>query len=96
MSSIACQTLTVKKPAHIVATNMVMSTNDCDEPCDATVTITWANTGSRTGTITPGIVVNGVTTLGAPITLAKDQTATQTFTLSGYVEGDYDICPSPN
>lgn len=98
MPSIACQTLIVKKPAHIVATNMILGTNDCDEPCTTTVTITWTNTGSRTGTITPGIVVNGVTTSGTPITLAKDETATQIFNLTNLPEivGDYNICPYPN
>lgn len=96
MSSIACQTLVVKKPANIVATNMVLSTIDCDEPCNATVTITWTNIGSRQGTVVPGVVVNGATTLGTSITLNKDETATQTFALNGLTEADYDICPYPN
>ena len=96
MPSIACQILTVRKPANIVAIDMIMSTNDCDEPCDTTVTITWKDIGSRTGTVTPGIVVNGVTTPGTPITLAKDATATQTFNLTGLTENDYNICPYPN
>lgn len=95
-TSIPCQILTVKKPANIVAMDMIMSTHDCDEPCNATVTITWKNIGGRTGTITPGIVINGETTSGTEITLAKNETATQTFELTGLLEDDYDICPYPN
>jgi hypothetical protein len=96
--SIQCQTITVLKPANIVATDMTMSKNDCEEPCDVTVTITWQNIGSKPGTITPGIIVNDVTTNGTPITLAKDETVTQTFNLTNLPEiaGDYTICPYPN
>lgn len=97
MPSIACQTLTVRKPAHIVATEMIMNKTDCDDPCtDATVTITWKNTGGRTGTFTPGISVNGIPTLITPVELGPGETFTQIFALPSMTEGDYEICPSPN
>lgn len=61
--TIACGTITVQKPAHITATDMIIDPTDCDEFCDASVTITWTNTGGRTRTITPGIKVDDVTIL---------------------------------
>ena len=95
--SVTCGMITVWKPAHITATNITYSTTDCDEPCNVTVTITWTNTGGRTQTITPGIIVDGVRTAGTPITLAKNETATpQIFTVTGLMEGDHTICPDPN
>ncbi len=94
--SITCGILTVRKPAHITATDMIMSTADCDEPCTSTVTITWTNTGGRSGTVTPAIVVNGSRTEGSPITLAPGASGSQEFTLTGLVEGTYTICPDPN
>ena len=94
--TIACGTITVWKPAHIGATNMVIDPTDCDELCDATVTITWKNTG-RTATITPAIVVDGVRTPAAsPITLGKNETATVVFHLTGLLEGNHSVCPDPN
>lgn len=95
--TVTCGTITVWKPAHISATDMIIDPTDCDEPCDATVTITWTNTGGRTQTITPAIVVDGITTLAtAPITLAKDETATVVFHVTGLLEGDHSVCPDPN
>ena len=93
---VTCQTITVLKPAHITATNMTIDHIDCDEPCDSTITITWTNTGSRTATIIPGIVVNGTRTAGTSMTLAKDQTSIQTFHVTGLTEGTYTVCPDPN
>lgn len=95
--SVTCGTLTVRKPAHITATDMIMSTADCDEPCTPTVTITWTNTGGRAApTITPAIIVNSERTDGVPITLAPGASSTQTFTLNGLMENVYTICPDPN
>jgi len=95
--TIECGEIEVHKPAHITATNMVIDPTDCDELCDSTVTITWTNTGSRTQTITPGIVVDGVTTPAtAPITLAKDESATVIFNITGLTEGEHSVCPDPN
>lgn len=93
---VECGTLTVRKPAHIVADSMTIDPTDCEEPCNATVTITWKNIGGRTETITPAIVVNGVRTpAAAPITLAKNETTIVVFNITGLTEGDYTICPDP-
>ena len=95
--TINCGTITVWKPAHITATNMTIDPTECDELCDSTITITWTNTGGRTATITPGVIVDGVTMPAAsPITLAKNQTATVIFLVTGLLEGDHSVCPVPN
>lgn len=94
--TVACGTITVWKPANITATDISYSTTDCDEPCNATVTITWTNTGGRTATITPAIIVDGIRTEGALITLAKNESATQMFNVIGLIEGDHSVCPDPN
>lgn len=94
---VTCETITVWKPAHITAMTMTIDPTDCDEPCDTTVTIIWKNTGGRTQTITPGIKVDGITTTAAaPITLAKDETATVVFHVTGLMEGPHSVCPDPN
>ena len=93
---VECGTLTVWKPAHIIADSMIIDPTDCDEPCNATVTIIWKNIGGRTQTITPAIVVDGLRTPAtAPITLAKNETAIVVFNITGLMEGDHNICPDP-
>lgn len=95
--TIACGTITVWRPANITATDMTIIPADCDEPCNATVTITWTNTGGRTATITPAIVVDGVTTSApAPITLAHGESTAVAFNVTGLMEGNHSVCPSPN
>lgn len=94
--TVSCGTITVSKPTRITATDMTINPTDCDELCDVTITITWTNTGSRPGTVTPGVVIDGVKTEGTPITLTKNQTATQTFNVTGLLEGDHSVCPDPN
>ncbi len=94
--TIECGTITVSRPAHITATDMIIDPTECDELCDATVSITWTNTGGRTETITPGITVDGETTAAAPITLHRNETATVVFHLTGLLEGDHSVCPVPN
>jgi plastocyanin len=94
--SVPCGVITVRKPANITATNMTVQPTDCDEPCNVTVTVTWKNTGGRTATITPAIVVDTTRTEGAPITLAKNETVTITFNVAGLIEGTYNVCPDPN
>ena len=95
--SVTCGIIAVSKPANITATDITYSTTDCEEPCNVTVTITWKNTGGKTATITPGIVVDGITTPApAPITLAKDETAIVVFHLTGLLEGNHSVCPDPN
>ena len=93
---VTCGTITVWRPANITATNMNIDPTDCDTPCDVTVTITWTNTGGRTQTITPGIVVDTVTTAGTSMTLAANQTAQQIFHVTGLMEGVHTVCPDPN
>lgn len=94
---VECGTITVWKPAHIIATDLIIDPIDCDEPCDSTVTITWKNVGGRTQTITPAIIVDGLTTpSAAPITLAKNETATVVFHVTGLLEGDHSVCSDPN
>ena len=83
--------------AKIVATDIVLSTVDCDEPCNVTVTVKWKNIGNSPAKFRPAITVNGVKSeLGTEITLAKNQITTQIFHLTNLMEGTYTICPFPN
>lgn len=95
--TIACGTITVRKPANITATGMTIDPTDCDEPCNSTVSITWTNNGGRAQTITPAIIVDGIRTPAtAPITLAPGNTATVAFSVTGLTEGNHSVCPDPN
>lgn len=85
-------------PSNITATDMIISQTTCVEPCNSDVTITWKNNGGQ-GSFEPAIIVNGIRTgLGSSITLTKNQTYTETFTLTGLtnVSSPYTICPDPN
>lgn len=95
--TIACGTITVHRAANITATDMVIEPVDCDEPCDATITVTWTNAGGREQTITPAIIVDGVRTeAAAPITLDENEMAVVIFNVTGLMEGDHSVCPDPN
>lgn len=95
--TITCGTIQVAAPAtNITATNMTMTQTSCVEPCNSDVTITWKNNGG-TGSFEPAIVVNGTRTgLGSTIVLNKNQTTTQTFSLTNLIENTYTVCPDPN
>lgn len=81
----------------IAAMDMIINPTDCDEPCNATVTVTWKNTGSGIAKFNPAITVNeNKIKLGTEITLHKNETTTQTFNLTNLMEGTYSICPYPN
>ena len=81
----------------ITATNMTLSTTDCDEPCNTIVTVTWINTGNSTVKFNPAITVNGnKIMLRTEIMLHKNDTTTQTFNLTNLMEGTYNVCPYPN
>ncbi len=82
--------------AHVTAIDMIIDPTDCDEPCDATVTVTWKNIGNGPGKFRPGIKVNGDRIRLDEITLAKNQTTTKIFNLTDIMEGTYTICPDPN
>lgn len=80
----------------IIATSIIIDPTDCDEPCSPIVTVTWKNMGKRQK-FNPAIKVNGTKIeLDTEITLKKDQTTTQTFSLTDIMEGTYTICPYPN
>lgn len=94
---VECGTITVWVPAHIIAYSMDIVPTDCDEPCNATITVTWKNIGGRTQEITPAIIVGTVRTPAlTPIILAKNQTATVIFNVTGLTEGNYLVCPDPS
>lgn len=82
---------------NIAATSMTLSTIDCDEPCNPTVTVIWTNTGKREK-FRPAITVNGnKIELGTEITLDKNHsTMPVEFNLTNLMEGTYEICPYPN
>jgi hypothetical protein len=82
---------------EIVAINMIIDPVDCDEQCNATVTVTWQSTSNRRKKFIPAINVNGqkISPYGE-ISIVKDQTITKTFDLTGLMEGTYTICPYPN
>ena len=101
--TIACETIRVWKPAHIEATNMIFDVTDCDEPCTVTATVTWTNTGGRTGSFTPNISVDGTPISPAPYTsedLAGGASVTHAFSISGLSAvspyTDHTICPMFN
>ena len=81
---------------NITATNMTISPTDCDEPCNAIVTVTWVNSGQGSGKFKPAIKVNGIIKQLEEINLRKNQTITMTFNLTNLMEGTYTICPYPN
>ena len=82
---------------HIIATNMIINPINCDEPCNATVTVTWKNTGEGSTKFKPAITINGTKReLNIEITLTKNNTTTQIFNLTNLMEGTYTICPYPN
>lgn len=82
---------------RITATNMVIDPTDCDEPCDAIVTVVWENIGKKQENFRPTIEINGAKVeLGTEITLDENQTTIQTFNLTDLMEGIYTICPYPN
>lgn len=82
---------------HITAINMVIDPIDCDEPCNAIITVTWKNIGEKSEKFKPVIIVNGTKTGEKPeMPLARNQTTTQTFNLNNLTEGTYIICPYPN
>ena len=81
---------------HITATGMTINPIDCDEPCNATVTVIWKNIGNGPGKFRPGIKVNEDRIRLDEMTLAKNQTTTQIFNLTNIMEGTYTICPDPN
>ena len=81
---------------RITATSIIINPTDCDEPCNATVTIIWKNMGKRQK-FRPAIEVNGTKIeLDIEITLNKNQTTTKAFSLTNIMEGTYTICPYPN
>lgn len=92
-----CDTLAVKKPANITATDLVLNTYDCDEPCTVNITITWQNTGGRNGTFEPAYIINGIRKgLGSTVGMPPGQIYSNIFTETGLTENNYTICPDPN
>lgn len=92
-----CDSLAVKKPANITATDLVLNTYDCDEPCTLDISITWQNTGGRAGTFEPAYIINGTRKgLGSNISMAVSQIYSTVFTETGLIENTYTICPDPN
>lgn len=82
---------------NITATDMIIDPIDCDEPCNVTIIVTWANRGNKREKFKPAIKVNDTKIeLGIEIALNKNQITTQTFNLTNLMEGTYTVCPYPN
>jgi hypothetical protein len=99
---VSCQTVTViSVPVGLEATDIVITTSACIEPCGIGVTVTWHNGtgGDITGQVL-GITVNGITPTGGTVTadIPLDGDVTYTFTVTGLTStgSPYDICPAPN
>ena len=93
----AIKTVNGDGESNITAIDMVIDPIDCDTPCNATIIITWQNIGKKPEKFKPAIKVNDTKTGEKPeLTLAKNQTTTQTFNLTNLMEGIYTICPYPN
>jgi PKD repeat protein len=96
-SGTSCQTIIVRSTgANIVATAITPSVTTCTEPCSPTVNITWTNTGTVSGTFTPTIVVDGVSTSLASETIDPLQYITKTFTIPNLIKGSHTVCANPD
>lgn len=80
----------------IIPTVITPSKTTCTEPCDITIDITWTNTGGVTGIFAPTITVNGVPNVLPDESLGPGLSVIKTFTLTGLITGNYNICPEPN
>lgn len=89
--------ITSMNGARITATHMTIEPTDCDESCNATVTVTWKNIGNGPGKFKPAIKIDDTRIrLDEEINLAKGQTTTQIFNITNLMEGIYTVCPIPN
>jgi hypothetical protein len=95
---IAGTTIDVSATIAVRAIFMTLNTNTCVDPCQVTVTTTWANDGNTSITFRPAITIDTVPIQAtADITIATGGVSTPveivTPTLSA---ATYDICPFPN
>lgn len=95
--TVECKTVTVRRPAKIEATNMNVTPLECDISCTFTLSITWTNTGGRSGSFEPAIKIDNVRiSIGALTPLDTGQGITITYEISDLSEGTHEICPDPN
>lgn len=92
---------TEETPALITATNMIITTSQtpCLQGiCTVTVTVTWENQGTATGSFVPSLTIDG-TPIVSPYPsedLGAGASVTHSFDITNLATGDRAICPSPN
>ncbi len=70
-------------PAHFIPTELLVNNACAPDPCTVDATITWMNDGALTGSIVPGVVVDGALTTIPSVLLAAGASTTHTFTIEG-------------
>ena len=91
-----CTRIHMLYPTYIVPTDMYLVPNDCDEPCNAYVAVTWLNYGDIAGQLTPGIILDGILTTFPTMTLEGGGAISLAFDIFGLAAGTHTIQPSPN
>ena len=91
-----CVTVNVMAPAHIISTNMEISSMSYVEPCTIQVAVDWQNIGDITGTFTPSIKVDGNPVQHSSESLNGGQTVPHSFTVSNLMAGSHTIEADPN
>ena len=95
LGTTTCQTITVNTPANILATSIIPSMIDCTTPCDLTVDVTYENSGQTSGTFTPEITMDGISSTLTSDTLDPSQTVIKIFSLTNLTAGTHSICVVP-
>lgn len=94
-----CKDVTVTKVevADIVATNITVTPPTCEAPCSVSISITWENVGTATGSFYPGYDIDGApVTESSAVTLGPGNTLSRVYTETLPDAGSYVICPVPN
>lgn len=91
----SCQTIIVRSPTNIIATDININKTTCAAPCDAVVDVTWTNNGGVSGAFIPEITIDGVSNITSSVTLGPGESATRTFGLTGLTAGVHTICAAP-
>ena len=91
-----CVTVDVLAPAHIISTNMEISSTSYVEPCTIQVAVDWQNIGDITGTLVPSIKIDNNPVQHPSEPLDGGQIATHSFTVSNLMAGSHTIEADPN
>jgi hypothetical protein len=91
-----CIIVTVLTPANITSTLIAPTSATCTTPCtNATVNITFYNSGQTDSLFTPIMIVDSTSYPLAAETLAGLATVTKTFTIPSLIRGIHTITATP-